>query len=72
MIATLADVVEFYNNGGGKNEFAATKTKLLKPLNLSKRDKADLVAFLESLSGPRIEMEAPELPASEPLPAPVN
>ncbi len=72
MIATLADVVEFYNNGGGKNEFAATKTKLLKPLKLSKRDKADLVAFLESLSGPRIEMEAPELPESEPLPAPVN
>lgn len=72
MIATLADVVEFYDNGGGENEFAATKTKLLKPLKLSNREKADLVAFLESLSGPRIAMEAPELPASEPLPAPVN
>ena len=72
MIATLADVVEFYNKGGGTNEFAATKTKLLKPLKLSKREKADLVAFIESLSGPRIEMEAPELPPSEPLPAPVN
>lgn len=72
MIATLADVVEFYNKGGGTNEFAATKTKLLKPLKLSKSEKADLVAFIESLSGPRIEMEAPELPPSEPLPAPVN
>lgn len=72
MIATLADVVEFYNKGGGKNDFSATKTKLLKPLKLSKREKADLVAFIESLSGPRIEMEAPELPPSEPLPAPVN
>ncbi len=72
MLATLADVVEFYNAGGGTNDFAANKTKLIKPLNLADKEKADLVAFLESLSGKRITMEAPDLPASEPLPAPTK
>ena len=72
MLATLEDVVNFYNAGGGKNEFAATKTKLIKPLGLSGKEKADLVAFLESLSGDRITMDAPDLPSSEPLPAPSN
>ena len=72
MIATLQDVVEFYNSGGGKNEFASTKTKRIKPLGLRKKEKADLLAFLESLSGKRITMEEPDLPPSEPLPAPTN
>ena len=72
MIATLKDVVEFYNSGGGKNEFASTKTKRIKPLGLRKKEKADLLAFLESLSGKRITMEEPDLPPSEPLPAPTN
>lgn len=48
MIKTLAGVVEFYNRGGGKDR---NKDKALKPLHLSKQQKADLVAFLESLSG---------------------
>jgi len=48
MVATLADVVEFYNQGGGKD---SRKDALLKPLDLSNADKADLVAFLEALSG---------------------
>ncbi|MEM9472656.1 MAG: cytochrome c peroxidase [Pseudomonadota bacterium] len=72
MLASLADVVEFYNAGGGENEFAATKTKLIKPLGLDDTEKADLVAFIESLSGERIEMEQPDLPPSEPLPASSN
>lgn len=68
-LETLADVVEFYNRGGSTNEFSANKTKLLKPLKLSKEEKADLVAFIESLSGPQIEMEEPNLPPIAPLPA---
>lgn len=64
----LKEVVEFYNQGGGKNEFAATKTKLVKPLNLSDEEMDDLVAFLESLSGPKITMTTPKLPPYAPLP----
>jgi len=45
---TLAEVVAFYNRGGGKDR---NKSDLLKPLNLSDAEQRDLVAFLESLSG---------------------
>lgn len=72
MIATLEDVVEFYNQGGGENQFAETKSELIKPLGLSDDEKADLVAFLESLSGERIVMEEPELPEYDVLPAASN
>ena len=48
MIATLADVVAFYNAGGGDD---ANKDERLKPLDLSADEQADLVAFLEALSG---------------------
>lgn len=65
-LGTLADVVEFYERGGGKDRFG-TKTKILKPLNLSAGGKKALLAFLESLSGKRITMDFPELPESAPL-----
>jgi len=68
MVETLRDVVEFYNAGGGKNEFSKTKSPLIKPLGLSETEIDDLVSFLESLSGDEILMEAPDLPAMEPLP----
>jgi cytochrome c peroxidase len=48
MIATLADVVAFYNDGGGDD---ANKDERMKPLGLSADEQADLVAFLEALSG---------------------
>ncbi|WP_457647428.1 cytochrome-c peroxidase [Profundibacter sp.] len=48
MIATLADVVAFYNNGGGDDP---NKDERIKPLGLSDAEQADLVAFLEALSG---------------------
>ena len=67
-LATLEDVVAFYNDGGGTNEFAATKTPLVQPLGLSDAEMADLVAFLESLSGSEIAMEFPDLPDYAPLP----
>jgi len=72
MLASLSDVVDFYDRGGGENDFAETKTNLLKPLGLNEAEKADLIAFLESLSGERIVMDQPDLPSSEPLPAPNN
>jgi cytochrome c peroxidase len=72
MLETLTDVVAFYNKGGGTNEFAKNKTKLIKPLKLSDKEQADLVAFLESLSGEEIMIDEPELPETAPLPPPVN
>ena len=62
----LEELVDFYNDGGGKNEFN-TKTKLLKPLKLSDEEKEDLVAFLESLSGEEIKMAPPKIPPYAPL-----
>jgi len=68
MLPTLRSVVEFYNAGGGENEFAANKSPLMKPLGLTDGEIDDLVAFLESLSGDRITMEWPDLPDYAPLP----
>jgi cytochrome c peroxidase len=48
-MATLDEVVEFYNQGGGKNPHLDPS---LAPLNLSKQDMRDLVAFLKALSTP--------------------
>ena len=71
------EVIDFYNEGGGSNEFtdgtlAKNKTKLLKPLGLSDQEKEDLAAFLESLSGEEIKMSTPKLPPYAPLPAVAN
>lgn len=58
--ATLMDVIEFYNKGGIKNPHLAAE---IKPLNLSERDKRDLLAFLESLTGDVMNADVPsELP----------
>ncbi|MCH8998861.1 MAG: cytochrome-c peroxidase [Proteobacteria bacterium] len=67
-IETLRDVVEFYNAGGGSNEFAETKTPLVQPLGLREREIEDLVAFLDSMSGEEILMDPPDLPDYAPLP----
>ncbi len=69
MLATLADVVEFYDRGGGATQ---NKSPILKPLKLKAQEKKDLVAFLEALSmdEPLIQ-EDPKLPGDyQPLPAP--
>jgi cytochrome c peroxidase len=50
--ATLEQVVEFYNRGG--NVDAPNKASEIKPLNLSDTEKADLVAFLQALTDPRV------------------
>lgn len=72
MLETLRDVVIFYNNGGGENEFSATKSALIQPLGLTDPEIDDLVAFLESLSGDEILVDVPDIPEMEPLPAVQN
>ena len=57
--ATLADVVAFYDRGGRTNPWLS---KEIHPLNLSAQDKADLVAFLEALTGEVRGAEKPTLP----------
>ncbi len=64
---TLEEVVDFYNDGGGVDQTElyhgiATKTPLLKELDLTDEEKEDLVAFLDSLTGDEILMDNPTLP----------
>lgn len=62
---TLEEVVDFYNKGGGENDFtkmAGNKTKVLKPLDLTKEEKAALVTFLTEISGEQITMPVPKVP----------
>ncbi len=59
-LATLTDVVEFYNRGGGDQP---GKSDRIKALGLSDQEKQDLVAFLEALSMTEpLLHSAPELP----------
>jgi len=53
--ATLEDVVDFYDAGGGDDPL---KDPRLKPLGLVPSEKSDLVAFLESLSGDDFDTDA--------------
>ena len=48
--ATLEEVVDFYVTREGARSTGTTE-RILEPLDLSERDRADLVAFLESLTG---------------------
>lgn len=57
--ATLMDVVEFYNKGGVPNPHLSTD---IEPLNLTEQEKADLVAFMESLTCEMPEIVAPQSP----------
>ena len=51
-LATLDDVVAFYDQGGGDvGSSGIVKDARMVPLGLSVQDRADLVAFLETLSG---------------------
>ena len=51
-LASLEDVVAFYNQGGIVNE---NLDSLLKPLHLSPQESEALVAFLQSLTGDNVE-----------------
>lgn len=59
MYETLEEVVDHYDRGGD------VKTNLspnMQPLNLSPQDKADLVAFMKSLTGAPMVLALPQLP----------
>lgn len=47
-IATIEDVIEYYNRGGNRNSFLDPE---LRPLQLSLGEKKEIAAFLRSLSG---------------------
>ena len=56
---TLTQVVQHYNRGGDVKENLSPN---IQPLNLTKKEIADLVAFLKSLSGKPMNVSLPELP----------
>ncbi len=60
-LRSLAEVVAFFARGG--DQFGFPGHNELQPLSLNEREQADLVAFLQSLSGPG---PAPELLAPPP------
>lgn len=47
-LSSLAQVVDFYNNGGVKHELLSP---LIRPLNLSKQERNSIVLFLKTLTG---------------------
>ena len=61
IFSTLDEIIDFYDRGGGGNSFG-TKSPLLKPLGLTKEEKAALRAFLESLSGAEAKAETATAP----------
>lgn len=68
---TLEEVVEFYNDGGGDNEFTehyGNKTDILKPLDLTIEEQDALVAFLDEISGEEIVLTPPVLPQYQVMP----
>lgn len=56
---TLMDVVEHYDKGG---EATSNLSPNMKPLNLARQDKEDLVAFMKALSSPMPPLVLPNLP----------
>ncbi len=59
-LATLQEVIEFYDRGGEPNK---NLDEEIKPLELTVEEKADLKAFLESLSGPIVSVAPAEIMA---------
>lgn len=56
---SLEEVIEFLDKGGGANP---NLSPLMKPLGLTQEEKADLLAFLEALTGAPLIIEPPQLP----------
>jgi cytochrome c peroxidase len=54
-LATLRDVIDFYDEGGGASGYAGRKDPRIQPLGLTPAEEDDLVAFLETLSGDPID-----------------
>ncbi len=58
-VATLEEVVDWYDKGGHPNPRLSDKVR---PLKLSVQDKADLVAFMKACTGPTPTVETSRLP----------
>lgn len=65
--ATLAQVADFYDRGG---DGGGDEVYPLRPLGLTKREKADLTAFLEALTSSLPDVKRPEIPPDAPGPRP--
>lgn len=66
-LETLADVVDFYNNGGRLRKTDPVddfQSGGIRPLDLTKRQKADLVAFLKALTSPQYARRGAQRPAA--------
>ena len=59
-LATLEDVVEWYDKGGHPNPHQSDK---IRPLKLTAEEKADLVEFMKACTGPTPTVEVSRLPA---------
>jgi cytochrome c peroxidase len=57
-VATLEDVIELYNKGGIDRP---SRSPSIKPLGLTAAEKAELIAFLKTLSAPAVEANSPKL-----------
>lgn len=56
---TLHDVIEFYNRGGDVKE---NLSDFINPLDLTEKEKGDLIEFLKALEGADIKITIPLLP----------
>lgn len=59
-VATLEEVVEWYDKGGHPNPHLSDK---IRPLKLTPQEKADLVEFMKACTGPTPTVETSRLPA---------
>ena len=58
-LATLKDVVDHYDSGGIDRP---SRSDIIKPLGLTAQEKADLVAFMQTLTGDTVATVVPSLP----------
>jgi cytochrome c peroxidase len=65
-LATLRDVVDFYDRGGNSNPGL---DDFMLPLYLTEREKEDLVAFMRALTGANVEQLAREARAAASAPS---
>lgn len=63
-LLSLEEVIDHYDKGGGVDRWG-NKTKILKPLKLTKDEKAELKEFLLTLSGEEIRLPVPKIPSYE-------
>jgi cytochrome c peroxidase len=67
-LATLAEVIDFYSEGGGRPHGVANMDPFIQGFELTEQEKADLIAFLHALTD---ESNLPAVPASLPSGLPV-